>query len=632
MVVTGCDAIRVHAPTAQTRIAHVRLLEADGRGCVGSGVLATPDGQVVAEIEGVRIANVTSPEVRYASRLSHVAWAPDAPPERVGAGGADERWLVLAEGEDPWAVQLAAALSDRVGGCRLVSAGNGAADPASDLRTVLADDDGQPVTGVAFAVSGNGDDGQPQLAARARVARAIAAIRTLALLPRPPRLWFVTRDDGRRPLAGAGLSGLARVAAYEHAALAPSTIAVDEATAIEHVVEELLDADTPIAEVAWRAGERSTARMRGVPPGPPPDGEAERPPVRPGAGYVVSGGLGGLGLATARWLAEQGAGRVVLVGRSAPSPEAEQALAAIRDAGAEVTLVRGDVADPEVAERAVATASDGRELRGVIGASGVIADATLANVEPEMLDRVWRSKADAAWALHTATLGHELDFWVLYSSMASSHGSPGQATHATANDFLDQLVAWRAAEGLPATGINWGGWSEIGSGQGLAERGFEMIAPEEGIDALARILTAGYTRVGYSPIDLERWLAPFPALARATLFSELLGDAGSVDDEAAILDALLAADSDDGRRELMEAHIIACVHEILGGGDRHITPTTSLVMLGLDSLAAVHLQHLLEHSFKIVIEPGVIWVKPTAAGLADWIMKRMALTAVPTSA
>lgn len=623
VVAAGFDAIRVYGPTAHARLAHAWILSADDSRCHGSGVLARPDGTVVAEVSGIRVANVTPPDVAYARRLLHVAWASAPRSAEERSADADGRWLVLADDGDPWADRLAEAIAARTSGCAVVAAGD--EQLAAALDAVL--EEGGDLDGVVIAVDGHAGDGRPQLAARARVARAITAIRALAAGPRPPRLWFAAHAvEGT--LDAAGLRGLVRVAAYEHPALAPSMAEIDAATDLDLLVDELLDRAQPITEVALRAGERFAARLLA---GAPKEAAEPRQPVLPGAAYLITGGLGGLGLATAAWLAEQGAGRVVLVGRSAPDAAAEAAIAAIRAGGADVALVRGDAADPAVAEQAVAAAvADGAELRGVVCSSGVLADATLANLKPEQLDRVWRSKAEAAWAMHVATLDHPLDLWVVYSSMASLFGSPGQTTHAVANAFLDDLVAWRAARGLPATSIHWGGWREIGAGQKIAERGFETIGPEEGIDALERILVAGHGEVGYAPVDLERWVAPYPAVAAGTLFAGLLGTTGDDGGGSAVLDELLAS-PDDERRGLLEQHVITCVREILGGTSRQITASTSLVLLGLDSLAGVELQNMLEHDLKVTIEPGVIWVKPTPSGLAGWILDRMALS-VPAAA
>ncbi|GAA0424917.1 type I polyketide synthase [Streptomyces luteireticuli] len=621
VVVAGFEEIRVHGPTGHTRLAEVRLHKADDVVCTASGVLATADGTVVAEIDGLRLANVTPPEERFASRLAHTAWV--AAPRTARDTGPAGRWLVVAEEGDAWPGELAEALRARAADCRILTARRGH-DLLADELTAILRSDARAWSGVVLAATGGTDGGAAPAVARGRVARARTVVRALSELADPPRLWAVTRGGGPAPDT-AGLRGLLRVAAYEHPRLAPSMIDLDPPTDPRALLDDLLDEERRVSEIAWRDGERFTARVR---PGAPVDGSADgrpRPPVRPGAAYLVTGGLGALGLLTAGWLAGHGAGHIVLCGRTAPSGEAESLLATAREAGASVSVVLGDIADPAVAAGAVRTATaTGTPLKGVVHAAGVVEDATLANLDDLLLERVWRGKADGAWALHHATLDHDLDFWVVYSSVASLLGSPGQGAYAAANAFTDDLVAWRHHHKLPATTIHWGPWGRVGRGKHLAERGFVTITPADGIDALERILTAGYPQIAYSPLDLERWTAPYPAVRRSALLAGLLADDTAQDADSALLEALRTAAGERERRTLLEEHIIDCVREILGGTTVHIGPGSSLVMLGLDSLGAVGLRVRLEKALRTGIDPGVIWVRPSPAGLADWVLDRMA--------
>ncbi|TMR08977.1 SDR family NAD(P)-dependent oxidoreductase [Nonomuraea turkmeniaca] len=227
-------------------------------------------------------------------------------------------------------------------------------------------------------------------------------------------------------------------------------------------------------------------------------------PVKTDGSYLVTGGLGGLGLLTVGRLAERGARCIVLCGRTHPSDSTAEKLQDLRTrTGADIHVVLGDIADPTTVQRALtASAEDGATLRGIVHAAGVIEDATLANVDDELLARVWRGKADGAWTLHQATLDHDLDFFVVYSSLASLIGSPGQGAYAAANAYLDALVGYRLSQGLPATGIHWGAWSQVGRGRHLAQRGFLMISPDDGLDALERILAEGHSQLAYSPIEI----------------------------------------------------------------------------------------------------------------------------------
>ncbi|MFE4944680.1 type I polyketide synthase [Streptomyces sp. NPDC056641] len=615
VVVAGIDEVRVHGNTAHTRLAAIRLHRADDLGCAASARLAAADGTVLAEIRGLRVSNITPPAERFATRLCHLGRQPqEAAGDRHRA--TDGRWQVLTHQQAAWPAELAQELKDQSADCRLLPMTTALTD-----ETVLAGS-----TGIILALDLEEARAGAAEQARDLVAHTVRLIQSLTRLERPPRVWAVMPTPSA-PAAGA-IRGLIRSVAYEHPELAPSVLEFTHETPYGELLAELLDTAQPVTEIALRPGERSVARITPGPDLKEPPRTCPEPLIRPGAAYLVTGGLGGLGLLTVQWLARRGAGRIVISGRSAPSARTRATLNALRTPHTSIDLIQGDISAPVTAARAVTAAqAGGLELRGVLHAAGVVEDTTLAGLDPRLLERVWQGKAAGAWSLHRATQDLALDFFVLYSSIASLTGSPGQSAYAAANGFLDGLVAHRVALGLPATGIHWGAWSEVGRGQHLAERGFLTITPANGIDALERILTAGYQHIGYSPLDIAQWIAPYPALRGSTLFASLLTESDpDQDDASAVREQLLAAEGEQGRREILETLIMTAVRDLLGGTDRHIGPHSSLVALGLDSLGAVQLQQHLQRALKTEMKPGVIWVKPSAAALTDWLLDHMGLT------
>ncbi|GAJ83837.1 putative polyketide synthase [Nocardia brasiliensis NBRC 14402] len=606
VVVAGFGAVRVYGPTAHTRVVTVRLSEADEVGCTASARLACADGTVVAEIDGLCVANITRPSERFTTRLSHVEWiVSPAPVDRPRAAAGT--WTVLTTSDSGWAQELARELDKQTAGCRQLSRQTFLADPG----TLSA------CTGVvvALGVEHPGDDLADAI--RAVVSDTATVVRQLARCEPPPRLWVLSRAD-HAPLATASIRGLLRAVTYEHPELRAGVVEFTDE--YEAVVAELLDDRQPVTEVSLLP-QRHVAQIRS---GAPTAAAVTRalPLIRPGSGYLVTGGLGGLGLLTVEWLARQGATRITVSSRGAPSPEIDSRLRSLRAAGTNIVLVQGDIGDPAVAARAVAD-GDGCPLRGVFHCAGVVADATIATLDEPLLDRVWRGKAAGAWALHKATEAIELDLFVVYSSVAALIGSPGQAAYAAANAFLDGLVAQRNAMGLPATGINWGPWGRVGRGQHLAERGFLTISPADGIDALERILTGGFRQVAYSPLDIDRWTEPYSAVRSATLLTALLDGTDSESEDTDIRARLLAADSPQQRRTILESFIIDTVRSLLGATTHHIGPHTSMVLLGLDSLGAIQLQQRLRRALHTEMKTGVIWVKPSAAALADWLLDHL---------
>ncbi|KIA64341.1 hypothetical protein FG87_13885 [Nocardia vulneris] len=631
IMVGGIDAVHLHGDTRASRLAHVRVSEADVQHFVASAVLTTLDGTVTAEIDGLRLVNITTPHERFTRRLSHQAWVPTDLPEPAEQHAiASGAWLVIGDPNRTWEHQLARALTEAGATTQELTCPQRHNGHLATFESTLDDalSTHSEWAGIVVTVNEtttNPAETEPALLARTRVTRAATVLARCAALPTPPRVWIVARSTADPSPATGGLAGVIRTAAYECGHLNPSMISCDRSIDARLLVTDLLTAPPAPTEIAWRGERRYSARLT---PGAPKTAEhhdSNPEPVRAGGAYLVTGGLGALGLTTARWLSTQGAEHLVLCGRNTPTVEAETTISELRAAGVDVSIVLGDLADPEIAHRAVTTS---RTLHGVVHAAGVIEDATLATLTPELISRVWRGKVDGAWALHRAVahLGHELDWWINYSSAAALLGSPGQTAYAAANAWLDQFTRWRDAQGLATTSIQWGAWGEIGQGQHMATRGLDLINPGDGLDALARILTAGLTEIAYSPMELTRWVEQYPAAATSTLFADLLTDSGG---DSAVLTELLAATTLHQWHGILEQHVIDCVRSVLSDTSYHITGSTSLVLLGMDSLAAVQLQAQLNHSLKIVIDPGVVWVRPTPAGIAEWILSQMGLVAAP---
>ena len=209
------------------------------------------------------------------------------------------------------------------------------------------------------------------------------------------------------------------------------------------------------------------------------------PTIHGDASYLITGGLGGLGLRVAQWLVSQGARQVALVGRSAASAEALKTIASLEAAGARILVAQADVSSStEVAALLVTLRQKLAPLRGIVHAAAVLDDHTVLELSAEHFRTVARGKLQGAWNLHALTLGVPLDFFILFSSLASVVGTPGQGNYAAANAFLDALAQYRHGLGLPALSLQWGAFSEVGlaaaadhRGQRLAYRGVASFTP-----------------------------------------------------------------------------------------------------------------------------------------------------------
>jgi polyketide synthase 5 len=314
-------------------------------------------------------------------------------------------------------------------------------------------------------------------------------------------------------------------------------------------------------------------------------------PFRRDGAYIVTGGLGGLGLFLADAMSAAGAGRVILNARSGPTDAATRTLAAMRERGTEVDVTSADIAEPSTARRLVeAATATGLPLRGVLHGAAVVEDGILPSVTEERLHRNWAPKVEGAWHLHGATLRHQLDWFCCFSSVTALFGSPGQSGYAAANSWLDTFTRWRRAQGLPSSVIAWAAWADIGAGAHLSARGdARMIEPRDGAHAFETLLRHDRGYAAYVPLDGAPWLA---ALSARSPF----GAAMSQTPEAARNPvrgprvAFICTPPDE-RPALLRRLIVEHLRVILR---RTVNPDRSFFDYGLDSLGTLQLLVALE--------------------------------------
>ena len=328
--------------------------------------------------------------------------------------------------------------------------------------------------------------------------------------------------------------------------------------------------------------------------------------LREDRSYLVTGGLGGIGIAVAGWLAERGAGAIVLNGRRPPDPEVADAIEALRRQGATVQVELADVTDAAALDAMLARMdAELPPLAGVIHSVGVLADATIGNQTWETFETVLWPKMLGAWHLHRATATRDLDLFVLFSSVAGVLGNPGQANHAAANAFLDQLAAHRRALGLPGQAIAWGAWSEIGEAEEQRERmtrrsasgGIEWITPQQGLRAFDRLVREDATT---SVVLARDWVAFGESLeTRPPLLEDVLSDGADEGDDGASAEDLLSQLRQAPaatREEVLASFLQAEVKAVLRLPTTP-APTVGFFDLGMDSLMAVELRNRLNRAF-----------------------------------
>jgi phthiocerol/phenolphthiocerol synthesis type-I polyketide synthase D len=610
------ETIRVHRDIGRHARCRAHLTNHDGgAGKLGKIVLIDDAGYVAAEVDGIYLRRVErrSVPLPLAQKIFDAEWtespiAAEATPSATEA--ASGSWLVLTDATlDAPAKAMADEFVERWRSpMRPVHTAN-----LEDESAVLAafaetaGDPERPPVGVIVFVGGAAtglEDGL--VAARDSVWSISTVVRAVVGTwhGRSPRLWLVTggglsvHDDEPGAPATAALKGLVRVLAFEHPEMRATLLDLDVTQdRIAALTVELHDSGNDDV-IAWRGERRFAERLARA----TLDAHKGHPVVRPGASYVVTGGLGGLGLVVARWLVDRGAGRVVLNGRNDPTDEQRKVLAEL-EPRAEIVVVRGDVASPGVAESLIEAA--GQELRGVVHGAAVIEDSLVFSMSRENLERVWAPKATGALRMHQASANCELDWWLGFSSVASLLGSPGQAAYACASAWLDALVTWRKASGMPAAAINWGPWSAVGVAQALVGSVLDTITPAEGIEALDSLLAADRIRTGVARLRADRALVAFPEIRGISYFTrvvEELDSAGDLGDWGGP-DALGDLDPAEAQRTVTE-RMCARIAAVMGYADRStVDPSRPLTELGLDSLMAVRIRNGARADFGV--EPPV---------------------------
>ena len=342
--------------------------------------------------------------------------------------------------------------------------------------------------------------------------------------------------------------------------------------------------------------------------------------------YLITGGLGAIGLEVAQWLITKGIKNIVLLGRSAIKPELQDKLQKIQG-DVQVNLIKADIADTnQLAQALLQIESTLPPLRGVVHCAGVTSDRTILKQDWSSFSKVLTPKVQGAWHLHFLTQKYDLESFILFSSASSLVGSPGQANYCAANAFLDALAHGRRSLGLPAIAINWGAWQDTGLAAGteitgsLEQKGIGSIKPIEGIKILEQLLLHSPVQIGVIPVDWNIWsknnhVTPF--------YDHLLI---AQNESIANLDfkrQLLNVETTQ-RKALLIEQISQQVGNILGIKDiKQIDLELGFSELGLDSLGSVELRNKLQSSYDLKLSSTVVFDYSNISFLADYLLTTM---------
>lgn len=347
--------------------------------------------------------------------------------------------------------------------------------------------------------------------------------------------------------------------------------------------------------------------------------------------YLVTGGLGGLGLEIMDWLVGAGAQSIALVGRSAPSEAAQGRIEAARAQGVVVIPLKADVANSDDVSRVLQViAEEMLPLAGIIHAAGVLDDGVITQQNAEKFARVLTPKIKGAWNLHRLTSNLELDFFVCFSSIASIVGWAGQSNYAAANGFIDTLAHHRRALGKPALTINWGPWSGSGMAanldardlQRMEEAGMSALKPEDALTAMSQLLIHRVPQAGVFDLDWSLIFKRDADPSRKSLFRDLMGESGSSTGVSFIEQFSTAAP--ELREGILGEKISSLLAEVLGvESGSQIDRDKNVVDYGVNSLMGMDFRNRLQGVLKTKLPATLVLKYPTVNAMVKCIIEEV---------
>jgi acyl transferase domain-containing protein len=626
-VTVGFDAFHLYSAIEPKLWCSATLRPMQDGSVVGGDLRVFSDsGRLLAESQGILFRRVAAGAFeRLAGKRTQSAssytidWEskPLATSEPVTAG----RWFIAADTGGASSI-LAGTLEERGGSCTLVYP----SAPAAELREELA----------AFLVAGRTDsnhvvfvwDSECPNPLQSNCTRLLTLAQTIlgTDLARLPELQIVTGDPVEESVAW----GFARCLGLERPELRCSCLelnAADPAGKARELLQELIHRDGE-NQVAIRDGKRLAPRLKPV----PRTSAVTKPELRADATYLITGGLGDLGLEVAKWMARRGAGSIALMGRSEPSNAAAWVVEEIRTAGTKVLTIQCDVAnEPELSAALESIGAQLGPLRGVVHAAGVLEDAAVENQTWARYAKVFAPKVQGAWNLHRLTLGKPLDFFVLFSSAACLLGSPGQTNYAAANAYLDALARHRKSLGMPALSIDWGPWKETGMTAGSAgasrwrESGISGMSPAEALEKLEVLLgQPAIAQAAVLSVDWATLAEAIPATRQIGLFETVLRDARPASSAKSSRGPELLEKLEQiplaGKRKAVFDYVREQVRRVMRiDASLNFDERQPLNELGLDSLMAVELKTTLGNCVGRTLSAGLLFLYPNMHALAEYL-------------
>ena len=431
-------------------------------------------------------------------------------------------------------------------------------------------------------------------------------------------LWLITKGcqnvtaNANNPqLQETLLWGLGKVIALEHPEYGCRCLDLEGQSDITDsasiLLKEILNCDSE-NQIAYSQGLRHVARL--VPQEKQLAHQPKHLSIQSHASYIITGGLGALGLEVAQWLVEQGARNIILTSRRESSSKAQTIIKKITKNGAKILVLLGDISQQQdIAKIIQKIKSSLPTIKGVIHAAGIIDDCLLQQMSWSGFVNVIAPKVNGSWYLHKLTKDIPLDFFVCFSSMASIIGSPGQGNYAAANAFIDALIHYRRSLGLPGLTINWGPWAQIGMASRLgdnyqthmASSGINFITPEQGIKALNCLISKSEPQIGVFNIDWHQFKQRLSQNINMLLLEELISVNSIPTEEKNSFLSELKKLSATARENKLNHYLQDCVAKVLGMRTNQIDVEQPLMSMGVDSLMAIEIRNQVQTDLEVDI-------------------------------
>jgi len=449
-----------------------------------------------------------------------------------------------------------------------------------------------------------------------------------------PDLWIVTQgacsineDNHELSLAQSSIIGLTNVLSLEFPECKIISLDLDYSNKTDHakvLFDEILNSDEE-DRIVWRNNKRYKARLKSY------QLKTQQFNYEPDKTYLITGGLGALGLTFAKWLISKGVKHLALIGRSHPSEEAEYMVKQMTKSNVQVSIYRADISNTtEVNHLFTQLKAEMPPLGGIIHAAGSLKDGFLLRQTREDFHKVMAPKVKGSWLLHQHTKDLNLDFFICFSSIASLIGSPGQSNYAAANSFMDALAHYRNNSGLSAVSINWGAWGEIGMASRLDsknqdqwnKKGVGHISIYEGLDIFPKLCSLSIPQIAVMPVEWDKYFHENKKLSN--FYNEFKPKEKELHDKKTIhtlpLIKKLQNKSEDEVRLILINYIKSLVQKIIGlTTDEDIDKEMGLFDLGIDSLMAVELKNRIEESLGLSLQSTLIFNYPTIEDIAIYI-------------